>query len=323
MAEQGGDGLQAHAAVDGLGGQCVAELVGVDVRQPGGGAGPVDHAGDGVPVQWAAVLTGQQQRVAGRDVGGAVGVDEGDQLGMQRQVAVLAELADRDVQPRPGADQDHGAGREAGVFADPQPGAQQHLHGDAHQHPAVLLGGAQQFRGCGVAEGLGQRAVQAGQVAGEHRHPGRGVVPAPFVAADEEHPQRAEPVRDRGRGHGRLVLPGPGCQPGLERLDMAAGDLGQAGDAGGGLGQERGKAPQRLVGVHHAARPQHAGDLLQVAAHRPGDARDFGSQLVPGRQQQRPAHRAPAAMLPASTWASMASAALRYWEASQSSPRCR
>jgi hypothetical protein len=91
---------------------------------------------------------------------------------------------------------------------------------------------------------------------------------------------------------------------------MRAGDLGQAGDAGGGLGQERGKAPQGTVGVHHAARPQHAADLLQVAAHRLGDARDRGGQLVPGRQQQRPAHRAPAVMLPGSSWASMASAAL-------------
>jgi hypothetical protein len=35
------------------------ELVGVNVGQPGGGAGPVDHPGDGVPVQRAAVLAGQ------------------------------------------------------------------------------------------------------------------------------------------------------------------------------------------------------------------------------------------------------------------------
>ena len=63
VAEQGGDGFQAHAAVDRLGGQGVPELVRVDMRQAGGGAGPVDHPGDGVPVQRAAVLPGQQQRV--------------------------------------------------------------------------------------------------------------------------------------------------------------------------------------------------------------------------------------------------------------------
>jgi hypothetical protein len=50
MAEQRGDGFQAHSAVDRLGGQRVAELVRVDVGQPGSGSGLVDHAGDGVPV---------------------------------------------------------------------------------------------------------------------------------------------------------------------------------------------------------------------------------------------------------------------------------
>ncbi len=81
----------------------VAELVRVDVREPGGGAGLVDPAGDGVPVGGLAVLSRQQQRAGRIDVTGAVVVDEGDQLGVQAQVPVLAELADRDVQPRSGA----------------------------------------------------------------------------------------------------------------------------------------------------------------------------------------------------------------------------
>ena len=137
MAEQGGDRFQAHAAVDRLGGQGVPELVGVDMAQPGGGAGPVDHPGDGVPVERAAVLAGQQQRVSARDVGGPVGIDEGGQLGVQRQVAVLVELADRDVQPRARRRSSTTASaRRRGVLADPQPGAQQHLHGDADQQPA-------------------------------------------------------------------------------------------------------------------------------------------------------------------------------------------
>ena len=66
VAQQGGDGFQAHAAVDRLGGQGVPELMGVDMGQAGGGAGPVDHPGDGVPVQRAAVFAGQQQRVIRR-----------------------------------------------------------------------------------------------------------------------------------------------------------------------------------------------------------------------------------------------------------------
>ena len=68
VAEQCGDGFQAHAAVDGLGGQGVPELVGVDVRQASRGGGPVDHPGDGVPVQCPAVPSWQQQRVISGDV---------------------------------------------------------------------------------------------------------------------------------------------------------------------------------------------------------------------------------------------------------------
>jgi hypothetical protein len=274
VAEQGGDGFQAHAAVDRLGGQSMPELVGMDVREAGGGAGPVDHPGDGVPVQRAAVLPRQQQRVVRSDVGGPVAVDEGDQLGVQRQVAVLAELADRHVQPGPGADEHHRGGLQAGELADPQPGAQQHLDGDPDQHPAVGLGGAQQPGGGGVVEGLGQRVVLAGQVAGEHRHPGRSLVPAPFVDPEEEHPQRAEPVRDGGGGQLRLVLPWPAGEPGLVVLDVAAGDAGQRRSRRRGLGQERGERAQRQIRAADAARPQHAADLLQVAAHRDSDLGD-------------------------------------------------
>ena len=110
MAEHRGDGFQAHAPVDGLGGQGVPQLVGVDVAQPGRGAGFVDEAGDRVPVHRAAVLPGQEQGVRGVDVRGAVVVDQRDQVRVQRKVAVFAELADRDVQPRAGADVHHRIG---------------------------------------------------------------------------------------------------------------------------------------------------------------------------------------------------------------------
>jgi hypothetical protein len=83
-------------------------------------------------------------------VGGAVVVDQGGQVRVQRQVAVLAELADRDVQPRAGADLDHGISLQGGVLADPQPGAQQHLHRDAHEQALVIPRGAQQLGGAGV-----------------------------------------------------------------------------------------------------------------------------------------------------------------------------
>ena len=68
VAEHRGDRLERHASVDRLGGEGMPELVGVDVGEPGCGAGLVDEPGDGVPVQRPAVLPRQQQRVFGRDV---------------------------------------------------------------------------------------------------------------------------------------------------------------------------------------------------------------------------------------------------------------
>jgi hypothetical protein len=93
-------------------------LVGVDVWQSGCAAGPVDHSGDGVPVQRFAALAGQQQRVVGGHVGGAVVGDQGDQVWVQWEVAVGAQFADRDVQPVGGADEHDRVGSQRGELAD-------------------------------------------------------------------------------------------------------------------------------------------------------------------------------------------------------------
>jgi hypothetical protein len=116
-----------------------------------------------MPVQCPAVLPWQQQGVIIRDVPSPVAVDQRDELRVQRQVPALAQLADRDVQPGPGADVHDGVSAQAGVFADPQSGAQQHSGSDADQHPPVSLAGAQQLGDCGVVEGLGQGVIGAGQ----------------------------------------------------------------------------------------------------------------------------------------------------------------
>ena len=94
---------------------------------------------------------------------------------------------------------------------------------------------------------------------------------------------------------------------------------------------------QVRLGGDHASRRHRVGKLVQVAPHS-GD--DLGSALgqscpvpvramgasvkvfpIGGRHSDRVhgAHRD----VPTSTWASMASAALRYSSASQSAPRCR
>ncbi len=65
MAEHGGDRFEAHAAVDGLGGEGVAELVGVDVADPGGLRDPVDDAGNDVAIEASAVEDDQSVEVIG------------------------------------------------------------------------------------------------------------------------------------------------------------------------------------------------------------------------------------------------------------------
>ena len=50
---------------------------------------------------------------------GAVVTDQLDQVRVQRQVPVVVQFADRDVQPVAGADLDDRFGLQAGQFADP------------------------------------------------------------------------------------------------------------------------------------------------------------------------------------------------------------
>ena len=104
MAEKGGYRLEAHAPVDGLGGQRVTQAMGADVADPGGagsfGDGPVDAA-----LTDALAVLGEQVR--GAQAGGPLGepgIEEVFELGVQRDIAVGTELAERHVQPVGGAD---------------------------------------------------------------------------------------------------------------------------------------------------------------------------------------------------------------------------
>ena len=121
------------AAVDRLGGEGVAHLVRVDVPDPGGLGGLVQVAGDGVAVHRLAVLPGQQQRVARGHVALAVVGDQGHQLRVQRDVAVVVQLADRDVQPVPGADLHDRVVLEGDQLADPQAGPDEDFADDADE----------------------------------------------------------------------------------------------------------------------------------------------------------------------------------------------
>ena len=199
--------------------------------------------------------------------------------------------------------------------------------------------GAQQLRGGRVVEGFGQGVVLAGQVGRDDRHPGRGVGPVPVADAHEEHPQRAEPVGKAGRGEPGGAVARSGGQPGAVVLDVVAADVGDEPDLGSPLGQEGGEGAQRLIGIADTARPQDRGQLLQIPEHRRGDIGHGYAKLFPvgeslcAGHDPSPSTRDGSVLigiglptgngLPGSSWASMASAARRYCEASQSSARCR
>jgi hypothetical protein len=128
MAEQGGDGFQPHAAVDRLGGQGVPQPVRVHAGNPGRAADPVHDPADDMPVQQAAMVG--DQPLVGSDVvevGSGPGGEQAHQFGVQGDVAVVAELAQRDAQPVPGADPHHRVGVETGQLTGPHPGPGEQL----------------------------------------------------------------------------------------------------------------------------------------------------------------------------------------------------
>ena len=59
------------------------------------------------------------------EVGGGPGGEQVHEFGVQRDVPVVAELAQRDAQPVPGADLDNRVGVEVGQLAGPHAGAGQ------------------------------------------------------------------------------------------------------------------------------------------------------------------------------------------------------
>ena len=86
VAEHGGERFEAHAPVDGLGGEGVAELVGVDVSDARCLGDPVDDAGDLVPVDRPVVPDDEPV-----DVVVAVGVVVVDEFESQPMLTVLED----------------------------------------------------------------------------------------------------------------------------------------------------------------------------------------------------------------------------------------
>lgn len=100
--------------------------MGRDGTGDAGGAGQAPHdAPNDVTGEGPAVGTGDQQGIVG--VAGPPCVEKLHQHRMQRQVAVIAKLADRHAQPLGGTDEDYGVGLQGAQLVDPQSSAGQGL----------------------------------------------------------------------------------------------------------------------------------------------------------------------------------------------------
>jgi hypothetical protein len=225
MAEEGGDRLQPHAPVDGLGGQGVAQLVGVDA-DAAAAADAADDTADLVAVQGAAVVGGQA--AAGADVGqvdGGPGGEQRDQLGVQGHVAVVAELAEGDAQPVGRSDEDDGVGLEIGEFAGPHAGAGEQFDDQAVAGVGAGPGGCHEPGRVAVVQESGERVGAGRDVAADDGVAGRCVGPVPLDDPLEEHAQHPQPLTESVSGQravGAVLL----RQPHLEVLDVIAADPG-------------------------------------------------------------------------------------------------
>ena len=144
---------------------------------------------------------------------------------MQGHVPVVAELAQRDAQPVPGADPHHRVGVEVSQLPGPHPGAGQQLYHQPVARVGAGPGGGHELGGVAVVEELRQRLGFLGDVPGDDRVARRRIGPVPLddpleELADGPHPLPVRLLRDR-----LAAAAGLGGQPYLVVLDVIAADV--------------------------------------------------------------------------------------------------
>ena len=180
---------------DCLGRQGAPEPVWVNVADPGllGDCDPALHR---VAVQWP-VLPAQHPAMGVRWDLTLVGADEFDEVGVQRDVAVVVELAGGDPQPVPVTNHRDCVGLQIAELPDSHPGPGQQLDREAGVEAVLVAECSYELHVVGVVEEPGQRFVAFGEVTEEDRHPGRRIRPVPFDDPDEKHAQHADPPPER------------------------------------------------------------------------------------------------------------------------------
>ena len=128
--------------------------------------------------RWSLIgrLCSSRRRFGAQSGGPVVGdpvVEQFFELRVQRDVAVVVQLADRDPQPVGGADLHDRVDGEGEQLAAADAGAGEQFDDQPGQRVGVGAGGAQQLGRGGVVEEPWQRFVDDRQVAGEHQRPHR------------------------------------------------------------------------------------------------------------------------------------------------------
>ena len=151
VAQHGGDCFETHPAVHGLGGERVTELVGMNVPNPGCLGDSVQHAGDLVSVEAAAVPCDEPVEVV--ITVPLVLVEELNELRVQRDDAVVVKLPDRNAELGPASHVGHCICWEVAEFTNSEPGSDEHL--DDETAGWVGIGcGAYEFPGVHVGQKL-------------------------------------------------------------------------------------------------------------------------------------------------------------------------
>jgi integrase/recombinase XerD len=295
VPEEGSDRFEAHAPVDGLGGEGVAQAVRVDVTDPGCLGGFGDGPVNPVLPDPLAVLHEQKRGAQAVGPAGKPVVEEILELRVQRNVAVRAELAQWHVQPVRGADLDDGVDGEVQELALAQAGAGEEFHRQADERVGVGAGGLQQLGERAVVEETGQRGVADRQVTVEDQHTAGDIVAVPLGQPFEAGAEHAEVVGQAGFGQHATASRGAGGQVQLVCLDVGAAQVGDASDVGGLDGQEAGELAQHAFNADHgggAKRQPHLGDIAlqrrsEATRHGCPGGGPFG-RAVPAGLPRRP-----------------------------------
>ncbi len=128
------------------------------------------------------------------EVGGGPVGEHGDEVGVERDVAVVAQLADGDAQPVAVTDEHDGVGVETAQLAGTQSGAGEDLDDESVACVGGGAGGGHQPGGVAVVEKLRQRFGAGWDVTSDDRVAGGGVGPVPLDDPFEEHAQHPQPL---------------------------------------------------------------------------------------------------------------------------------